>query len=199
MKNLIMTATIKLAAHKRGLLSALVAIILGGCATGFQATYDHDPTHDFGAYRTFAWVSAHPMVIGATNRIPNPLLEPRIMDTVERSLRAKGYRKVADPASADFVMAFTVGSREEIRVDSYPTMAGRHYPGRWGGGYYGYGTDTTVRQYTQGMLALDIFDVSERRPVWHGVATKKINESDRENMQVTIDDAVGAILAGFPP
>lgn len=25
----------------------------------------------------------------------------------------------------------------------------------WGGGYYGYGTETTVRQYTKGMLAVD--------------------------------------------
>ena len=198
MKNLFMTVTTKHAAHKRGLLGVLVAIALSGCATGFQATHDHDPSHNFGSYQTFAWISANPMVVGATNRIPNPLLEQRIMESIERSLRAKGYRKVDQAESADFVLAFTVGSREEIRVNSYPTMAGG-YRGHWGRGYYGYGTDTTVRQYTKGMLSVDVFDVSERRPVWHGVATKNIHESDRENMQATIDDAVGAILGGFPP
>jgi hypothetical protein len=49
------------------------------------------------------------------------------------------------------------------------------------------------------MLALDVFDVSERRPVWHGVATKTINDSDREDAAGTVKAAVDAILVGFPP
>ncbi len=75
------------------------------------------------------------------------------------------------------------------------------YPGHWGWGaaYHCCQSDTQVRQYTTGMLAIDIFDVSERRPVWHGVATKSINESDREDMNATIRDAVAVILGGFPP
>jgi len=113
---------------------------------------------------------------------------------------------IPDAESADFVLAFTVGSREEIKVDSYPSMsagyAGYGYPrhwGGWGGAYYGVGTETSVRQYTKGMLAIDVFDVASRRPVWHGVATKTIYESDREDASGTIKAAVDAILAGFPP
>jgi len=127
------------------------------------------------------------------------------MSALEIALVAKGYRWVSEATSADFAISFTIGSREEIRVDSYPSMSagyGRGYPGHWGWGgtYYGYGaTETTVRQYTKGMLAVDIFDVKERRPVWHSVATKTINESDRENQDETIKAAVDAIVAGFPP
>jgi hypothetical protein len=112
---------------------------------------------------------------------------------------------VQNPEDADFVLAFTVGSREEIKVDSYPSTSGGYYgvggPNRWGGAYYGgyYGTETTVRQYTKGMLAVDIFDVKERRPVWHAVATKTIHESDRENIVETVELAVNSILGGFPP
>ena len=175
-----------------------VAIVLSACASTFQATHDSDPAQDFSNYQTFAWISKNPMTLGSTSVAPNPLIQPRIMSSLERALKAKGYRFAKQPNSADFVLAFTVGSREEIRVDSYPSMAGG-YHGRWGGGYYGYGTETTVRQYTKGMLAVDIFDVRNRRPVWHGVATKKISEGDRQNMQVTIDAAVDAIMAGFPP
>jgi len=191
---------------KTGFMAVATATLITACASGFEATYDHDPSNNFTEYKTFAWVSEHPMKVGVTNRIPNPLLEPRIMVTVESALGAKGYTLVSDPESADFALAFTIGSREEIKVDSYPSMtagyAGRGYPGhwgRWGGSYYGYGTETTVRQYTEGMLSLDVFDVSERRPVWHGVATKTINESDREDTDGTINAAVDAILAGFPP
>jgi hypothetical protein len=35
--------------------------------------------------------------------------------------------------------------------------------------------------------------------VWHGVAEKTINEADREDAEGTINAAVDAILAGFPP
>lgn len=101
-------------------------------------------------------------------------------------------------------MSSTIGSREEIKVDSYPSMSagyGRAYQGHWGWGgmYYGVGAETQVRQYTEGMLAVDVFDVKDRRPVWHGVATKRINDCERDNMDATIQAAVDAILAGFPP
>lgn len=186
------------ARHRCAILTA--AMLIGACASTFKATHDHDPGHDFSNYQTFAWISEHPMRIGTTAVSPNPLIEPRIMSSLERALKNKGFRYTKQANAADFVLSFTVGSREEIRVDSYPTMAGP-YPSRWGwgGGYYGHGTETTVRQYTKGMLAVDIFDVAKRQPVWHGVASKNINESDRENMQVTIDAAVAAIIAGFPP
>ena len=37
-------------------------------------------------------------------------------------------------------------------------------------------------------------------PVWHGVAEKKINESDREDVHGTIRaTTVDAVLGGFPP
>jgi len=180
----------------------LVSLSVAGCASGFKATYDFDPDHDFSGHTSWAWISENPMKIGSTDRIPNPLLEPRIMATIEDNLATKGYTKVENPESADFVVAFTIGSREEIKVDSYPSYYGGYgYPRGWGGAYYGVGdgTETRVRQYQKGMLAVDIFDVADRRPMWHGVATKSISDSDRKEMDVTINAAVTAVLAGFPP
>lgn len=183
----------------------VVCALLGACASTFKATHDHDASHDFTGYQTFAWISKNPMKVGKMATAPNPLLEPRIMSALEAALVAKGYRPVADASSADFVISFTVGSREEIKVDSYPSMSvgyGRAYPSGWGwgGAYYGVSaTETRVRQYTKGVLAIDVFDVKERRPVWHGVASKTISESDREDRDETIRAAVDAIIAGFPP
>jgi hypothetical protein len=203
MKNLPISRASKLANRKIYIVMVSTALFLGGCASGFEAMYDHDRAHDFSAYQTFAWISPRPMTVGPTNRAPSPLLEPRIMAAIEDALRSKGYTKDYAVESADFVLAFTVGSRDEIRVDSHPTMAGGYgYYGRpvgWGGAYYGYGTETTVRQYTEGMLAVDVFDVKERKPVWHGVATKSISKSDREDQVGTVKAAVDTILAGFPP
>ena len=184
------------------IVTAFFSLSLAACATGFKATYDSDSSHDFSGYQTYAWMSANPMIVGPTNRMPNPLLEPKIMSAIEGVLNAKGYSKVDDPESADFVLSFTIGSREEIQVNSYPaTYAGYGYRGAWGWGgpYYGMATETQVRQYQKGMLALDVFDVKEHRPVFHAVAEKSITESDRKKLDETIQAAVDAVLQAFPP
>lgn len=191
------------------LLMAFVSLGLAACASTFEASYDSDPQQDFSVYQTWGWISENPMIIGNTgDRPPNPLLQPKIMQMLETGLAAKGYTRIDDPEAADFAVSFTVGSREEIRVDSYPTTYAGYgmggYP-RWGGAYYGYGygvgmsTSTQVRQTTKGMLALDIFDVEGRRPVFHSVATKTISDSDRKKLDETIQAAVDAVLGAFPP
>lgn len=186
------------------LILALVSMSMAGCAAGFKATYDYDPEHDFSAHTSWTWISEHPMTIGATDNITNPLLEPRIMSAIEDNLTVKGFTRVDSPDSADFVVAFTVGSRDKIKVDTYPAYYGSYgYPRGWGTPYYGvgmgYGTETVVREYTNGMLAIDIFDVSEQRPMWHGFAEKSISSSDRKNAEATINAAVTAVLKAFPP
>ncbi len=186
------------------LVSLLVVLALAGCATGFNATHDYDESHNFFSYQKFAWISENPMKVGEGVTAPNPLLEPRIMAALEAALGAKGYEYVSAPSNADFALSFTVGARDKVRVDSYPTMSMGYsvgYPAHWGWGaaYHCCATDTQVRQYTTGILAVDVFDVAEKRPVWHGVASKTITESDRENMKKTIAAAVDAIVAGFPP
>ena len=183
---------------------ALAMFTLVGCASTFEATYDHDPSNDFSGYRDFAWISEHPMKVGETASAVSPLLEGKIMRSLEVQLGAKGYTLVSDPGTADFVVSFTIGSREKIKVDSYPSMSMGYrygYPSHWGWGasYYCCAQDTRVREYTKGMLAVDMFDVDEHRPVWHGVATKSITDADRKNVDATVDAAVAAILEGFPP
>ena len=180
-------------------------MLLAGCASTFEARHNHDPTFDFSGLQTFAWISDKPMKVvrdAGDTQITNPLLEPGIMSEVESSLGTMGYTKSDDPATADFVVSFTVGTREEIRIDSYPTMTGGVgvYPShwRWGGAYY-HGMNSFASRYLEGMLAIDIFDVKERRPVWHGVATKAIENSDRDDLPAAIKAAVEAVLEGFPP
>ncbi len=183
----------------RVVIATLLSIYLGGCASGFKATYDYDPAQDFSGYKTYGWISEHPMIVGSTDRIPSPLLEQRIMVAVEEGMAAKGFTKADDAESADFSLSFTIGSRKEVRVDSYPSTYGYGRGWGWGGPYYGMPMETTVREYNKGMLAIDVFDVSQHRPVFHGVATKSITDSDRKQLDETVKAAVDAILKGFPP
>ena len=178
---------------------AASAILISGCASTTKGNADFDPSVNFTRYSTFAWIAEHPMIIGSTAGIQlSPMTEGRIMRAIAESLTGKGLRMVDDPESADFVVAFTVGARDEVQVTSYPTAYrswGRG--GYWGGGYYG--NDIDVRQYTEGRLSIDIFDRAEHRPVWHGWATKRITRKAQEDPEPVLREVVAAIMAKFPP
>jgi hypothetical protein len=176
------------------LCAASLCIVATACET-IDIKTDHDPQINFSGYRTFAWISKSPLV----SRAPevSPLAEGRIQNAVRNTLTQKGFRYVEDPNQADFVIAFTLGSRQKLQVTSTPYAASYGTgPYMWGRPYY---QDVDVRQYTQGRLAIDIFDTKAREPVWTGVATKSITSSDQKRSEELINEVVAKILAGFPP
>ena len=127
------------------------------------------------------------------------------MELTERALNAKGFERIAKAESADVAIAFTVGARDKTLVNSYPASYQTYYGGGfrsgWGLPYYGGGLagPTSVEQYTEGTLAIDVYDISTYQPVWHGKATKKITKRMQENPQETVTEIVNNILTGFPP
>ncbi|MGE0621732.1 MAG: DUF4136 domain-containing protein [Pseudomonadales bacterium] len=180
-------------------LGALLVTLLGGCASNpIDSSYDYNHQIDFTSYRTYAFIDDTPMAISETQGAVNPMLEGRIMEAIRITMNSKGYSEVQNPEQADMVIAFTVGSRDQIRVDSYPATYGMGYSRM--GYYYGYGmaTETRVRQYTEGQLAVDIFDVKSRTPAFHGVASKKISDADRKNQQPVLNAVTTEALSAFP-
>ncbi len=186
----------------QSLLALLGGLFLTSCATTMTATTDFDPSVDFSAYQTFAWIDPNPLISAITQRPLSPLVVQRLKADSRELLTAQGLRFVEDPTEADLAVAFTIGSREGLRITSYPTRSfqsgrrgRRDY--RWGG----YWNNNTVRarQYTEGQLAVDLFDVEQARPVWHGTTASRITRSDRESPDELIRQALEAILAKFPP
>ena len=161
---------------------------------------DYDPSHNFRNYKTFAFISDHPLIRGEGAEGGSPMLEGRLVQVTENILSARGFTRVADRESADVAVGFTVGGREKIQVNSYPETYRTGY-GRWGwgGGASYYNQQVDVRQYTEGTLAVDIYDVAEHKPVWHGRAVRKITKKMQENPGETIREILGGIFATFPP
>jgi Domain of unknown function (DUF4136) len=120
----------------------------------------------------------------------------RAHDAIQSALTTKGYALVSDPAVADFVVDFTIGSRERTDVRSCPTP----YGGPWmrGGGYWWGAPYWGVKSMCVS-IAREIFDARTHRPVWHGWARKDLTRSDIEHSAGSIRQAVDSILAGFPP
>jgi len=170
-----------------------VVLLVTGCES-IQTHSDYDPAADFSGYRSFSWVADNPLM-GSTAG-GNPLTRERVQQAIVQTLTAKGYQFVADRNNADFVVGFTVGARDKVRVDTTTQPMGFRGPyGRWGMAYY---QEVDVREYSEGRLAIDVFDVELKRPVWHGYGTKSLTGGDEKEPEKLINSAVAAILADFP-
>lgn len=183
----------------RGVLAALVLLALAGLsACSSIRTGSHlDETNNFGGYATFSWIADDPYIGRDTDLVVSPLTQAKIQKAIRDQLEFKGYRYTDDRDEADFVVSYTVGSRETIRTTSYPAA----YHGTWG--WHVHGSDYYVREYeehsyTEGTLAVDIFDGASKKPVWHGWAEKTITMSDRQNPDAVIKDSVTKLLESFP-
>jgi Domain of unknown function (DUF4136) len=181
-------------AGTRTFLALVSGFALVACAS-LRVASDFDHTASFAGYHSFSWMPRE------HHGSANPLAVQRARDAIESELKIKGFNEVADPAAADFVVDFTIGSRERTEVNSYPAPYASE--GWWGGrGWWGYpywGGEVDVRQYREGTLSIDVFDGRSHRPVWHGWARKELTRSDIEHSEAPIRTAVAAVLAQFPP
>jgi hypothetical protein len=179
-------------------LAILIACsgFLTACATISTGSH-YDETTNFGAYRTFSWIDEVPYIgYDSADRV-SPLSQSKIARAIRTQLEQKGYSFIDDRDNADFVVAYTIGTREKIRVSSYPVA----YQGSWGwhvhGSYY-YVREYSEHSYTKGTLGVDIFDGNSKKPVWHGWAEKTISESDRKNPDAIINEGVAKLFESFP-
>ncbi len=190
----------------RTVLSLLLVLTLSACAAQLKSSVDVADHAEFGDLKTYAWITDQPFFTSnaVSPEVVNPLNEQRIRTAVEEQLGNKGYRLVSID-QADFVVAFTLGARERVRVQQYYNDVGYNYYGyhhgfsrfgRFGRGYNGFGPTVSVRTFTEGTLVVDIFENAEKEAIWHGSATKRFSR-DNGTRQL-IDEAVAALLAEFP-
>ena len=175
---------------------ALLAMAISGCAT-IQTGSHFDETTDFSAYRSFSWIDKDPYITGDAVTLVSPLAQEQIKNAIRRELERNGYSFTDDRGKADFVVSFTVGAREKIRVESYPAQ----YRGYWGWhvpySVYYY-REVQTHSYTRGTLGVDIFDNASGKPVWHGWAEKTVTESDRRDPSASITEGVARLFQNFP-
>jgi hypothetical protein len=170
---------------------AFLAVAAAGCS-GIRYNNDFDPQVDFSRFSTFAWVEdIHSDA--AQSRGLDPLDERRVKAALEEQLESRGYRKVTS-GQPDFLLNFHTTSQEKIDVSTYYT----------GWGYYGWygGTQTSVRQWTEGTLIIDFIDTAEKDLAWRGWATGAVDSFDRmsaEQKTVEVNKIVAGILEQFPP
>lgn len=187
------------------IVATAIGLMLAACA-GLKVSVDYDPAAPLTALRTYAWKPVPQQQAGDTLVDTDTLLRQRIIGAIDAELARKGYLKVGhDP---DFLVGFYFSRQRKLDDSStfYPYYGGYFggpFYGYWGGwyypGYYGY-AGTYVREYEEGLLAIDIVDPARDRLVWRGQVKDTLRfEDSPENRIRRIQKAVAAVLERFPP
>ncbi len=177
---------------------ALVAglLTLGGCATGPDVRVDYDRNADFTAYKTFGFASP----LGTDRGGYQSVVSQHLKAATQREMEARGMR--LDPAAPQLLVNFNAALSDKLRVTSTPSMS-------MGVGYYGYRrglysawplyTDqTTVSQYKEGTLNIDVVDAARKQLVWEGVVTDSVTQKMLDDVPTAVNAAVKAAFTKYP-
>lgn len=179
-------------------ITGFALLLLNSCST-LKVTSDYDSTVDFTQYKTFeyyGWAEE-------SDKILNDLDKRRIEQAFGNEFAKRGMKLVE--SGGDLVVTLFIVVEQKTETSAQTThMGGGGYYGR----YYGYGpgwgwgpsySTTTVSEYdyNEGTLVCDVFDKSEQRLIWEGIANKTINENPAKR-EKTIPISVEAIMKKYP-
>lgn len=180
------------------LASVVAASLLVGCAPSVKVRSDADPTVNMSQYQTYDFFSQ----MGIEGENYSNLLGQHFRDAISAQMESRGYRKSETP---QLQVNVSVGAEEKIRVNTYqdPYLYGGYY-GRPGYGYMGSpwgrpgATQTTVSQYTEANVYIDMVDAGQHKMVWQGVATFTVTSKMQEQLRESVYNTVNKIFTEFP-
>jgi hypothetical protein len=171
----------------RALFLTTVLVLLAGCASQ-KIFSEHDSGTDFGAYRSFAWIAPHPLLVPAA-AVVHPQMETYLMASTRANLEARGYTFAPDPAAAQFLVGFAVGTPVGVDAAAYPADVAEKLIWR----------PASSSADGARWLKIDVYDASTRAPVWRGTVRRDITGRDQANAEAVVRRVVDDVLARFPP
>lgn len=162
--------------------------LLAACASGPTIVANTSPDADFRQFQTFGFMD--PLGTDRSSGVRTPL-STRLMAAASQEMAARGLTQSDDP---DLLVDFMVFTEDRIDVRQTPTTTvHRSY---WNRGFSTWPTyQTTVRQYTQGSLIIDLIDPRGNRLIAEGSAQNRMNNTEFTQQQ--INDIVGQVLNGI--
>jgi len=184
--------------------SLTILVLLSACAPSVKVRSDSDPTINLNKFQTYGFFSQ----MGIEGDNYSNLLGQHFRAAVASQMDKRGFSQSASP---QLQVNVSVGSKDKVRVNTYsdPYLYGGHhgmYGGGYGGGYYGSpfgygyggGTRTSVHQYTEANVYIDLVDSTEHKMVWQGVATFTVTDKMQQQLRETIYNTVEKIFSEFP-
>lgn len=183
----------------------IAALVLCGCANTSKVFYDYDPSQQFGSYKSFSWSNDNPGLESGTYPV-SALTKSNMQKAIESELLSRGFNVAKNKGEADFLVSFTLGARDKITTRRTTEYRVDPRVWRWGRAYYPHYLIETAPvtievpyQFTEGSIAIDIFDRHGNRPVWHSSASKRLNQSELSGHNGDPAETAKALFEGFPP
>ncbi|WP_460894702.1 DUF4136 domain-containing protein [Rufibacter soli] len=190
---------------KKGVMSVMMGLLVIGftsCASSYNVATDFDKATDFQAYKTWRWYQDQPVAKDSANRRYTTFLDKRVKNAVEAEMQRRGFTKATGKEKPDMLLAydFTIENQQRLRPDfiSVPSIGyGYWYGYRYAYTYNRLYNTTTVQDYQEGTLILDVVDAKTNELIWRGTSATSANERSLNDERV--QKIVSSILAKFPP
>lgn len=167
----------------------MVVALVAACASKPTIRTNVDPATDFTKFQTYGFFDE------VTGRAPayESFATRYIKTAIDNEMQKRGLQKSRNP---QLLVNTHVQTKDKVQVTESPTG---YYGYRYG--MYGWGagvSSTTVDNYTEGTLNVDVIDSATSRLVWEGVAVGRIHDKARDNPQPAIDEVVRQVFEKFP-
>ena len=164
---------------------ALGLQVSSACASGPSIVSNTSSGIDFRKFRTFDF--HEPLGTDRARGVRTPL-STHLMSSMERELSSRGLTRSDSP---DLLVDFSTWIADRVDVRTSPSHSVRR--SGWHRSLSTWPTyHTTVRQYTEGSLIIDLIDPNSNQLVAEGNATSRISNNDFTGQQV--DDVVAQIM-----
>ncbi len=175
----------------------LVLLLVACASSGPNITVNAAPGSNLSSLKT--WNFMQPL--GTDRSGARTTMSSMLMSSVSREMANRGLQQSDTP---DFLVDFFVTTEERLDVRTTSTSMStssmhRTHRSHWrGGGYSTWPTyQTTVRQYTQGTLLLDLIDPNANAMLAEGAAQNRLRGNELTQQQ--FDEIVGQLLSEMMP
>ena len=174
----------------RIVLAGLAASLLAACASGPTIVANTNPAADLTVFQTYNFLD--PLGTDRAGGVRTPL-SSRLVSSMNRALISRGLSLAEEP---DLLVDFTIVTEERLDVRQTPTHTVHRT--HWNRGFSTWPTyTTTVRQYTQGTLIIDLIDPASNMLVAEGAAQGRVQNTEFTQQQ--LDDIVAGIMGEVMP
>jgi hypothetical protein len=179
-------------------IAILLTLVLAGCAaSGPTIMVNTVPGADLSGFETFNFLQ--PLGTDRDNGARTPM-SSMLADAMTRELTSRGLTQSDSPdLMVDFFV--TTEDRMDVRTTRNSSMHSMHSVHRSHWGRSSFSTwpsyQTTVRQYTQGTLLVDLIDPAANALVAEGAAQSRIRSNELTRQQA--GDIIAQIMTEIVP